>query len=87
MDDDDHRTPGSAQGVGAILTHKELDAAGVEWACPRPGLFVVTLPGTRKLSTTCSLSVGRHAITINVAEVIARHRCRSGTLGGSGAVT
>lgn len=42
-----------------------LDAAGVEWVSPRDGLFVVTLPGTKKLATTCSLSVGRHALTIN----------------------
>jgi hypothetical protein len=53
------------------LLRRELDAAGVEWAEPRPGLFVVTLPGTRKLSTTCSLAVGAHAVTVNA--FVARH--------------
>ncbi|MGQ0463981.1 MAG: YbjN domain-containing protein [Sporichthyaceae bacterium] len=42
-----------------------LEAAGVEWVSPRPGFFVVTLPGTKKLSTTCSLTVGQHALTVN----------------------
>lgn len=42
-----------------------LEAAGVEWVSPKPGFFVVTLPGTHKLSTTCSMSVGKHALTIN----------------------
>lgn len=42
-----------------------LDAAGVDWVSPKPGFFVVTLPGTKKLSTTCSLAVGAHALTIN----------------------
>lgn len=48
----------------AVIT-AGLEAAGVEWVSPREGFFVVTLPGTHKLSTTCSLSVGAHAVTIN----------------------
>jgi hypothetical protein len=48
----------------AVIT-AGLEAAGVEWVSPREGFFVVTLPGTHKLSTTCSLSVGAHALTIN----------------------
>ncbi len=42
-----------------------LRGSGAEWEAPRPGHFVVTLPGTRKLSTTCSLVVGRHALSVN----------------------
>jgi len=53
------------------LLRRELDAAGVEWATARPDVFVVTLPGTKKLSTTCSLAVGEHAVTVNA--FVARH--------------
>jgi hypothetical protein len=49
----------------AAIVAAGLDAAGVEWVSPSAGTFVVTLPGTKKLSTTCSLSVGAHALTIN----------------------
>jgi hypothetical protein len=38
----------------------ELDAEE-----PQPGTFVVTLPGERKLKTTCSLAVGDHAVAVN----------------------
>ncbi|AQU71031.1 YbjN domain-containing protein [Streptomyces niveus] len=39
--------------------------SGLKWESPEPGTFVVTLPGTRKLSTTCSLRVGRHSLSVN----------------------
>ncbi|UCM88783.1 type III secretion system chaperone family protein [Streptomyces marincola] len=42
-----------------------LRDAGAEWERAGRGHFVVTLPGTRKLSTTCSLVVGRHAVSVN----------------------
>lgn len=32
---------------------------------PTPGTYVVKLPGTRKLSTTVSLIVGRHSLSLN----------------------
>lgn len=35
------------------------------WESPQPGHYVVTLPGTRKLATTCSLRVGRHSLSVN----------------------
>lgn len=35
------------------------------WEHPADGHYVATLPGTRKLSTTCSLRVGRHALSVN----------------------
>ncbi|MFI1472179.1 YbjN domain-containing protein [Streptomyces wuyuanensis] len=42
-----------------------LKDAELEWECPEPGSYVVTLPGTRKLATTCSLRVGRHTLSVN----------------------
>ncbi|MFD3486455.1 YbjN domain-containing protein [Streptomyces sp. NPDC058665] len=46
------------------LKSAALDS-GLAWESPEPGSFVVTLPGTRKLSTTCSLRVGRHSLSVN----------------------
>ena len=42
-----------------------LDAAGIQYEEPRPGHFVAVLPGERKLSTTCSLVVGPHSLSVN----------------------
>ena len=42
-----------------------LEDAGLEWEHPGEGTYVVTLPGTRKLSTTCSLAVGAHSLSVN----------------------
>jgi len=42
-----------------------LKDAEIEWESPGPGHFVVKLPGTRKLSTTVSLIVGRHSLSLN----------------------
>ncbi|WP_151484196.1 type III secretion system chaperone family protein [Streptomyces albicerus] len=42
-----------------------LKDAELEWESPKPGHFVVKLPGTRKLSTTVSLIVGRHSLSLN----------------------
>lgn len=44
---------------------KSAHESGLKWESPEPGTFVVTLPGTRKLSTTCSLRVGRHSLSVN----------------------
>ncbi|GAA1350728.1 YbjN domain-containing protein [Streptomyces beijiangensis] len=43
-------------------TFKDSDLA---WESPEPGSYVVQLPGTRKLSTTCSLIVGKHSLSVN----------------------
>ncbi|MEU4201047.1 YbjN domain-containing protein [Streptomyces sp. NPDC026294] len=48
-----------------------LDEAGLTWESPTDGTYVVTLPGTRKLSTTCSLIVGKHSLSINA--FVVRH--------------
>ncbi|MEU6527632.1 YbjN domain-containing protein [Streptomyces sp. NPDC046928] len=50
----------AAQVVEGALKDAEL-----EWESPEPGTYVVTLPGTRKLSTTVSLIVGRHSLSLN----------------------
>ncbi|MEV0603625.1 YbjN domain-containing protein [Streptomyces sp. NPDC050315] len=42
-----------------------LNDAELEWESPEAGSYVVKLPGTRKLSTTCSLLVGKHSLSIN----------------------
>ncbi|MDG9703006.1 YbjN domain-containing protein [Streptomyces sp. DH37] len=42
-----------------------LNDADLTWESPSDGGYVVTLPGTRKLSTTCSLIVGRHSLSVN----------------------
>ncbi|MEU8550196.1 YbjN domain-containing protein [Streptomyces roseoverticillatus] len=39
--------------------------AGLEWENPADGTYVVKLPGTRKLSTTVSLVVGKHSLSVN----------------------
>ncbi|MFF3016357.1 YbjN domain-containing protein [Streptomyces sp. NPDC057939] len=46
--------------IESVLTGAELD-----WESPEPGSYVVQVPGTRKLSTTCSLRVGKHSLSVN----------------------
>ncbi|MFD9790320.1 YbjN domain-containing protein [Streptomyces sp. NPDC059070] len=48
-----------------------LKDAELEWESPEPGSYVVKLPGTRKLSTTCSLRLGRHSLSVNA--FVVRH--------------
>ncbi|MDQ0787774.1 YbjN domain-containing protein [Streptomyces sp. B3I8] len=48
-----------------------LKDADLEWESPEPGAYVVKLPGTRKLSTTLSLRIGRHALSLNA--FVVRH--------------
>ena len=45
--------------VRAALAELELD-----WTETAPGLFAVTLPGTRKLTTECALQIGRHGLSV-----------------------
>jgi hypothetical protein len=52
-------------GRAARIVESTLDGAELEWESPEPGSYVVKLPGTRKLSTTCSLLVGRHSLSVN----------------------
>lgn len=53
-----------AAAPGAVV-ERALREAELEWESPSDGTFVVSLPGTRKLSTTCSLVVGRHTLSVN----------------------
>ncbi|MGW6537766.1 YbjN domain-containing protein [Streptomyces sp. NPDC055051] len=48
-----------------------LDEAELEWESPEPGSYVVKLPGVRKLSTTLSLRLGRHSLSLNA--FVVRH--------------
>ncbi|MEV7414635.1 YbjN domain-containing protein [Streptomyces sp. NPDC089919] len=59
---------GTGAGAGAeiaAIVEGTLDGAELSWESPEPGSYVVTLPGTRKLSTTCSLRIGRHSLSVN----------------------
>lgn len=49
----------------AHALEQALREADLAWESPRPGTYVTTLPGTRKLSTTCSFLVGRHTLSVN----------------------
>jgi hypothetical protein len=49
----------AAAAVRAVLA--ELD---LPWSEKRPGLFSVSLPGTRKLSTECALEVGTYGVGV-----------------------
>lgn len=51
--------------IPADTVRSALNATEVEFEEPTPGTFAVTLPGTAKLKTTCSLVVGDHGVTVN----------------------
>src|SRR3981081_3165619 len=41
-----------------------LDAAGLEHEHSGPGRFILTLPGSKKLQTTCRVLVGQHGVLV-----------------------
>ncbi|NYE73279.1 type III secretion system chaperone family protein [Microlunatus parietis] len=43
---------------------RALAELALDWSESEPGLFLVTLPGTRKLRTECALAVGRYQLGI-----------------------
>ncbi|MHC3469096.1 type III secretion system chaperone family protein [Streptomyces sp. 7R007] len=53
-------TETAVRAIESTLKDAELD-----YESPAPGNYVVKLPGTRKLSTTVSLLVGRHSLSLN----------------------
>ena len=55
---------GTTEAARAVIEQTLRDAE-LEWESPSDGTYVVTLPGTRKLSTTCSLRLGRHSLSVN----------------------
>lgn len=61
----------SGEAAAAQVIEATLNDAELEWESPEPGIFVVKLPGTRKLSTTCSLKVGKHSLSLNA--FVVRH--------------
>jgi hypothetical protein len=42
-----------------------LTASELAYTEHRPGTFEITLPGERKLQTTCRLEIGKHALSIH----------------------
>jgi hypothetical protein len=63
----------SARARALDVLRTALDDAGVAWEQPSgdPYTCVATLPGTRKLSTTCSLRIGEHTLSVNA--FVVRH--------------
>ncbi|MBW8702519.1 hypothetical protein MBT84_23260 [Streptomyces sp. MBT84] len=55
----------SDEQQAAQVIEGALEDAELEWESPHTGSYVVKLPGTRKLSTTVSLIVGRHSLSLN----------------------
>jgi hypothetical protein len=63
--------PGTAERAARDTVEQALKEAELEWESPQPGTYVAKIPGTRKLSTTCSLIVGRHTLSLNA--FVVRH--------------
>lgn len=61
----------SATDRAAAAIRTALADLDLPWHEEPTGLFTVDLPGTRKLSTTCVLEVGRHVV--GVRAFVARH--------------
>ncbi|CAM5609778.1 hypothetical protein GCM10010329_17580 [Streptomyces spiroverticillatus] len=55
----------TADKAARDILEATLKDADLEWESPSPGSYVVKLPGTRKLSTTVSLIIGRHSLSLN----------------------
>ncbi|PBC84254.1 Putative sensory transduction regulator [Streptomyces sp. 2112.3] len=64
-------TAGGTVPAAQAVIERTLTDAELEWESPSDGTYVIKLPGTRKLSTTCSLIVGRHSLSINA--FVVRH--------------
>jgi hypothetical protein len=57
--------PAGEEERACRAVEQALAEAGLEWEAPRPATYVTQLPGTRKLSTTCQMVVGRHTLSLN----------------------
>ena len=55
----------SARRQAAVEIERALREAEAEFEQPADGHYVVTLPGTRKLATACSLLLGDHTLSVN----------------------
>jgi hypothetical protein len=58
-------------GEAREAVEKALRDAELEWETADDGSYVVKLPGIRKLSTTVSLKVGKHTLSVNA--FVVRH--------------
>lgn len=65
MGDAEVRNQTATTEAAKAVIEQTLRDAELEWESPSDGMYVVTLPGTRKLSTTCSLRLGRHSLSVN----------------------
>ena len=54
----------SVRGNAISEIRAELSELDLDWAESAPGLFSVSLPGTRKLITECALQVGKHGLSV-----------------------
>jgi hypothetical protein len=54
-----------ARAAAVAAVEQALSEAEAEFERPAEGHYVVSLPGTRKLSTACSLLVGDHTVSVN----------------------
>lgn len=57
-------TPQESVEATTALVAAALEERELEHSRPRPGFFVVTLPGEAKLTTTCLLTVGAHGLRV-----------------------
>jgi hypothetical protein len=48
----------------AAVVRQALTELDLDWTEREPGLFSVSLPGTRKLTTECALQIGRHGLSV-----------------------
>lgn len=55
----------SARQAAVSAVEQALREAEADYECPAQGHYVVSLPGTRKLSTACSLLLGDHTLSVN----------------------
>ena len=61
----DRRMGEREQTAARAAVEQALRDAELGWETGAAGEYVVELPGTRKLSTTVALAVGRHTLTVN----------------------
>lgn len=61
----DRRMGEREQAAARTAVEQALQEAELGWETGAGGEYVVKLPGTRKLSTTVALAVGRHTLTVN----------------------
>jgi hypothetical protein len=56
---------GTVRDVAAQAVRDALAATDLQWEEPRDRVFLLTLPGSRKLQTPCRLEVGEQALSVH----------------------